>query len=64
MDSTIFYENLRTRLAERIGTAGAQSLESLGLLDESEIVKCNTPLDTISHYLGNRLQLGEYEYYI
>ncbi|KOB73884.1 Alpha-aminoadipic semialdehyde synthase, mitochondrial, partial [Operophtera brumata] len=57
MDSTIFYENLRTRLAERIGTSGAQSLESLGLLEDSAIVKCNTPLDTISHYLSNRLQL-------
>ena len=57
MDSSIFYENLRTRLSERIGPSGAQSLESLGLLDDVEIVKCGTPLDTVSHYLSKRLQL-------
>ena len=60
MDSSIFYENLRTRLSERIGPAGAQSLESLGLLDDVEIVKCGTPLDTVSHYLSKRLQLRKF----
>ncbi|XP_026732692.1 alpha-aminoadipic semialdehyde synthase, mitochondrial-like [Trichoplusia ni] len=61
MDSSIFYENLRTRLSERIGASEAQSLESLGLLSEDEIVKCGTPLDTVSHYLSKRLQLGKDE---
>lgn len=59
MDSSIFYENLRTRLAERIGAPGAHALESLGVLSEDEIVKCGTPLDTISTYLSKRLQLGK-----
>ncbi|XP_041988048.1 alpha-aminoadipic semialdehyde synthase, mitochondrial [Aricia agestis] len=57
MDSSIFYENLKTRVAERLGGAGAQALESLGLLGNEPIVKCNSPLDTVSHYLGKRLQL-------
>ncbi|KAH9635552.1 hypothetical protein HF086_003166 [Spodoptera exigua] len=61
VDSSIFFENLRTRLSERIGPAGAQSLESLGLLDDVEIVKCGTPLDTVSHYLSKRLQLQKDE---
>lgn len=61
LDSSIFYENLRTRLAERIGISGAQALESLGLLSEQEIRKCGTPLDTISHYLSKRLQLAKDE---
>lgn len=58
MDTSIFYENLKTRLSERIGGAGAQALESLGLLDDEPIVKRGSPLDTVSHYLGKRLQLG------
>ncbi|PZC85138.1 hypothetical protein B5X24_HaOG202902 [Helicoverpa armigera] len=61
VDSSIFFENLRSKLAERIGPAGAQSLESLGLLDDVEIVKCGTPLDTVSHYLSKRLQLQKDE---
>ncbi|CAB3223756.1 unnamed protein product [Arctia plantaginis] len=61
LDSTIFFENLRTRVAERIGVAGAQVIESLGLLSDVEIIKCGTPLDTISHYLSKRLQLGKDE---
>ncbi|XP_063822481.1 alpha-aminoadipic semialdehyde synthase, mitochondrial [Ostrinia nubilalis] len=61
MDSSIFYENLRSRLAERIGAAGAHALESLGLLDDERVLKCNTPLDTVSHYLSKRLQLDKDE---
>ncbi|XP_061729291.1 alpha-aminoadipic semialdehyde synthase, mitochondrial-like [Cydia pomonella] len=57
-DSSIFYENLKTRLTERIGGAGAAGLESLGLLEDSVVVKRNTPLDTVSHYLTNKLKLG------
>lgn len=61
MDQSIFYENLKTRLAERIGSTGAQALESLGLLSDEPVVKLGTPLDTISHYLGKKLQLGNYQ---
>ncbi|XP_052756127.1 alpha-aminoadipic semialdehyde synthase, mitochondrial isoform X1 [Galleria mellonella] len=61
MDQSIFYENLRTRLAERIGSTGAQALESLGLLSDDLIVKCGTPLDTISLYLSKKLQLEKDE---
>ncbi|XP_063534757.1 alpha-aminoadipic semialdehyde synthase, mitochondrial isoform X2 [Cydia strobilella] len=60
-DSSIFYENLKTRLTERIGGAGAAGLESLGLLEDSVIVKRNTPLDTVSHYLTHKLKLGNDE---
>jgi alpha-aminoadipic semialdehyde synthase len=60
MDPSIFYENLKTRLVERIGNQGAQAVESLGLLGDDPIVKCGTPLDTLSHYLSKKLQLGEY----
>lgn len=55
-DSSIFYENLKQRLAERIGNA--EGLESLGLLENTPVVKMNTPLDTLSHYLANKLAFG------
>lgn len=57
-DSSIFYENLKQRLSERIGIS-ADVIESLGLLDESLVVKLNTPLDTLSHYLSKRLAFGK-----
>ncbi|KAJ2942585.1 hypothetical protein O0L34_g2052 [Tuta absoluta] len=60
-DSSIFYGNLKTRLSERIGANGTQAVESLGFLGEDRIVKCSTPLDTISHYLSKRLQLEKDE---
>ncbi|EDW03707.1 alpha-aminoadipic semialdehyde synthase, mitochondrial [Drosophila grimshawi] len=52
-DSSIFYENLKQKLVERLGDVDC--IESLGLLDETPVVKLNTPLDTLSHYLSKRL---------
>ncbi|XP_033150839.1 alpha-aminoadipic semialdehyde synthase, mitochondrial [Drosophila busckii] len=52
-DASIFYENLKQKLVERIGDV--EGIESLGLLDETPVVKLNTPLDTLSHYLSKRL---------
>lgn len=56
-DSSIFHENLKQRLVEQIGV-NAQSLEDLGLLEDVPIIKCATPLDTISYYLSKRLAFG------
>lgn len=57
-DSSIFYENLKQKLIERIGDVDC--VESLGLLDDKPVVKLNTPLDTLSHYLSKRLAFGEF----
>lgn len=57
-DPTIFYENLKQRLAERIPAYG-DCIEQLGLLDETPVVKLNTPLDTLSNYLSKRLAFGK-----
>lgn len=57
-DSSIFYENLKQRLAERI-PLHAEFIEQLGLLDETPVVKLNTPIDTLSNYLSKRLAFGE-----
>ncbi|XP_055919491.1 alpha-aminoadipic semialdehyde synthase, mitochondrial [Eupeodes corollae] len=53
-DSSIFYENLKQKLVDRVGNA--DGIESLGLLDDTPVVKLNTPLDTLSHYLSKKLQ--------
>lgn len=57
-DSTIFYENLKQKLSERISSR-ADWIEQLGLLDETPVVKLNTPLDTLSNYLSKRLAFGQ-----
>lgn len=56
-DPTIFYENLKQRLAERV-PAYVHCIEQLGLLDETPVVKLSTPLDTLSNYLSKRLAFG------
>lgn len=57
-DTDIFYENLRHRLAEQIGV-NVDGLESLGLLEDTPIIKLGTPLDTLSHYLSKRLAFSK-----
>lgn len=61
-DSTIFYENLKQKLSERISSR-ADWIEQLGLLDETPVVKLNTPLDTLSNYLSKRLAFGQLHIY-
>lgn len=59
-DSNIFYENLKNRIVERTGTdLSVDVLEELGMLDEVKVVKCGTPMDTLTDYLARRLALGE-----
>lgn len=58
-DSDIFYENLRNKLAERIGNS--DGIESLGLLEDVPVVKLGTPLDTLCHYLSKRLAFEPHE---
>lgn len=58
-DTDIFYENLKQRLFERI-CAPTDGIESLGLLEDEPVVKLNTPLDTLSHYLSKKLAFSNY----
>lgn len=61
-DSNVFYDNLKTTMAERIGGSGTHrvdALESLGLLDEVPVHKLGTPLDTLTYFLSKRLSFGK-----
>lgn len=58
-DDNIFYDNLKSKIVERTGCDfTVEILEELGLLDNSGVVKCGTPLDTLTYYLSNKLALG------
>lgn len=63
-DDNIFYDNLKSKIAERTGSDVAVSvLEQLGLLDNVGVVKRGTPLDTLTHYLANKLPLGKISFH-
>ncbi|XP_034939038.1 alpha-aminoadipic semialdehyde synthase, mitochondrial [Chelonus insularis] len=62
MNDNIFYENLKRKLIERVNSEDkAQAIEQLGLLAEESVVKLNTPLDTLTHYLSKRLYYDKNE---
>lgn len=57
-NSNILYDNLRFKITERTGSEFAvELLEELGLLSNSGVIKQGTPLDTLTHYLSNKLAL-------
>ena len=59
-DHTIFYDNLKAKLGEKVGSMErVEAIESLGLLEDDVIVRLDTPLDTLCNYLSKRLALGE-----
>uniref|UniRef100_A0A182P494 Alpha-aminoadipic semialdehyde synthase, mitochondrial n=1 Tax=Anopheles epiroticus TaxID=199890 RepID=A0A182P494_9DIPT len=58
-DADIFIENLKHRLAERVGVI--EGLEELGLLDNVPVVKMGSPLDTLSYYLSKKLAFEDTE---
>ncbi|KAF2879699.1 hypothetical protein ILUMI_26475 [Ignelater luminosus] len=61
-DCSIMFENLKTRIAEHTGSDFAvELLEELGLLDDVGVIKCGSPLDTLTHYLSTKLNLDKDE---
>lgn len=61
-DTDMFYDNLKNKITERTGSEYAVDiLEELGLLDDAGVVKMDTPLDTLTHYLSTKLALGKDE---
>lgn len=55
-NDNIFYENLKQKLAERVNSwERVKAIEDLGILEEDQVLKLNTPLDTLTHYLSKKL---------
>jgi hypothetical protein len=57
-DPSIFYENLKTRVAKCVGNPRVRAIESLGLLEEDPVLKLGTPLDSLCHFLSRKLSIG------
>ncbi|BES97472.1 alpha-aminoadipic semialdehyde synthase [Nesidiocoris tenuis] len=54
----VFYDNLKQRVADKIGADKLDAVESLGLLDETAVTKMSTPLDSLCHHLVGKLSFG------
>ncbi|XP_003487153.1 alpha-aminoadipic semialdehyde synthase, mitochondrial [Bombus impatiens] len=55
-NDNIFYGNLKRKLAEMLNSEeSVKAIEDLGLLEEDLVLKLNTPLDTLTHYLSKKL---------
>ncbi|KAH0553318.1 alpha-aminoadipic semialdehyde synthase, mitochondrial [Cotesia glomerata] len=62
INDDIFYENLKRKLVERVNSEErVQALEDLGLLAEDSVLKLNTPIDTLAHYLSKKLNFEKSE---
>lgn len=57
--SDIFFENLKTKVADKVGNAYINRIEELGILEDDLIEKYNTPVDTLSNLLQKKLTLGK-----
>jgi len=59
----IFYENLKSAIFERVGRSHHRldAVERLGLLTDDLVLKRETPIDTLSHFLAKKLQLGTHK---
>ena len=58
----ILPSNLKNLIYERVGNEfRVDAIESLGLLEEEPIAKLNTPIDTITHFLANKLSYNPNE---
>lgn len=56
----IIYENMKTKIAEHAGSEYAvELLEELGLLDDVGVIKHGSPLDTLTHFLSTKLNVGK-----
>ncbi|KAF5278354.1 hypothetical protein FQA39_LY05843 [Lamprigera yunnana] len=61
-DHNIIYENLKTKIMEHSGSEySVEVLEQLGLLEDTGVVKCGSPLDTLTHLLSTKLNIESNE---
>jgi len=59
-DTDMFYENLLSKVADKIGPSVLDKVMDLGLLTEEPVLKLGSPLDTFSQFIASKLSLSEY----
>lgn len=57
--SDIFYENLKNKICERIGSVNTSGIEQLCLLEDKLVKKLNSPLNTLSDYLSEKFSFSK-----
>lgn len=57
-NTDIFYENLLSKVADKIGPSYLDKVVDLGLLTEEPVLKLGSPVDTFSQYIALKLSLG------
>jgi len=62
VDTSIFYDNIKNLILKHFDGDMEQldAIEGLGLLEELPVLKLDTPLDTLSHFLSKKLAFGNY----
>ncbi|GFU12522.1 hypothetical protein NPIL_661271 [Nephila pilipes] len=62
-DQELLTPNLKNLIYDVIGKSETQvaALERLGIIEEEPVVKCSTPLDTLTHFLANKLAIQKGE---
>ncbi|XP_055948926.1 alpha-aminoadipic semialdehyde synthase, mitochondrial-like isoform X2 [Argiope bruennichi] len=62
-DQEMLTPNLKNLIYDVIGKSESQvaAIERLGILAEEAVVKCSTPLDTLTHFLANKLAIQKGE---
>ncbi|XP_050421046.1 alpha-aminoadipic semialdehyde synthase, mitochondrial [Adelges cooleyi] len=60
-DADIFYENLLSKVGDKIGNSFVNKVVELGLLLDEPVTKLGSPLDTFSHFIGSKLALSKSE---
>ncbi|KAG8196322.1 hypothetical protein JTE90_013807 [Oedothorax gibbosus] len=62
-DQEMLTPNLKNLIYDVVGKSEDQvaALERLGLFEEEPVVKCSTPIDTLTHFLANKLAIQKDE---
>lgn len=63
-NTDIFYENLLSKAADKIGQQNLDKIIELGLLSEEPVIKLGSPLDTFSQFIASKLSLSMYHLYV
>lgn len=58
LPTDIFYDNLKSRIADKIGDL-VEGVVQLNLLEDIPMPKLNSPVDALSHYLHRQLKFSE-----
>lgn len=59
-DIDLFYENILSKVADKVGTPFLDKIVELGLLTDEPVLKLGSPLDTFSQFIASKLSLSTY----